>query len=167
MGCLFSKEDKGSRYAVGGETEDGNAAPARKPTSSTKPDAKTEPLIAKPKLDPKDFIYVKRTGEKLVKAPGTINGQQFVIDSCEDCEIYILDECDSLMIDDCVRCKIVVYCSAACQKVAWRSHKTVCQTQDEQAFVDPAEELLRQHAPSDFKCPIWSVGPPHRNQSPT
>ena len=107
MGCLFSKEDKGSRYAVGGETEDGNAAP-RKPTSSTKPDAKTEPLIAKPKLDPKDFIYVKRTGEKLVKAPGTINGQQFVIDSCEDCEIYILDECDSLMIDDCVRCKIVV-----------------------------------------------------------
>ena len=108
MGCLFSKEDKGSRYVVGGETEDGNAAPARKPTSSTKPDAKTEPLIAKPKLDPKDFIYVKRTGEKLVKAPGTINGQQFVIDSCEDCEIYILDECDSLMIDDCVRCKIVV-----------------------------------------------------------
>ena len=58
----------------------------------------------------------------------------------------------------CVRCKNVVYCSAACQKVAWRSHKAVCQTQDEQAFVDPREEVLREHAPSDFKCPIWSVG---------
>ena len=93
---------------MGGETEDGgDAAPARS-QSSSKSEAKTEPLVAKPKLDPKDFIYMKRTGEKLVKAPGTINGQQFVIDRCEDCEIYILDECDSLMIDDCVRCKIVV-----------------------------------------------------------
>ena len=44
----------------------------------------------------------------MVKAPGTINGQQFVIDSCEDCEIYVLDMCDSLMIDDCKNCKIVV-----------------------------------------------------------
>ena len=69
---------------------------------------KTEAPPAKPKLDPKDFIFLKRNGEKLVKAPGTINGQQFVIDSCEDCEIYVLDMCDSLMIDDCKNCKIVV-----------------------------------------------------------
>lgn len=43
-----------------------------------------------------------------MKAPGTINGQQFVIDSCEGCEIFVLDVCDSLMIDDCKNCKIVV-----------------------------------------------------------
>ena len=56
MGCFVSKEDKGSRYAVGGETEDGgDAAPARS-QSSSKSEAKTEPLVAKPKLDPKDFI---------------------------------------------------------------------------------------------------------------
>ena len=66
----------------------------------------------------------------------------------------------------CARCKLVRYCSAACQKVAWRSHKAACQTQDEQAFVDPSEELLREHAPSDFKCPIRSVGY-HRRQRST
>ena len=31
-----------------------------------------------------------------------------MLDSCEDCEIYLLDVCDSVMIDDCKRCKIVV-----------------------------------------------------------
>jgi len=62
----------------------------------------------------------------------------------------------------CARCKLVVYCSAACQKVAWRSHKAVCRTQDEQAFVDPMEELLRERAPPDFKCPIWYVHMYHK-----
>jgi protein XRP2 len=87
------------------------AAPAKKAASKAVA-AKASPAKAapppKPKLDPKDFIFLKRKGEKLVKAPGTINGQQFVIDSCEDCEIYVLDMCDSLMIDDCKNCKIVV-----------------------------------------------------------
>ena len=81
-------------------------ATAAKPAAAAA--AAAPSLDPKPKLDPKDFIFLKRKGEKLVKAPGTINGQQFVIDSCEDCEIYVLDMCDSLMIDDCKNCKIVV-----------------------------------------------------------
>ena len=92
---------------MGGETEDGgDAAPARN-GSSSKIEAKTEPLVAKPKLDEGLHLHEAHRREAL-EGPGTINGQQFVIDRCEDCEIYILDECDSLMIDDCVRCKIVV-----------------------------------------------------------
>ena len=37
----------------------------------------------KPKLDPKDFMFRDKKGEKLIKPPGSINGQQFVLDTCE------------------------------------------------------------------------------------
>ena len=76
------------------------------PTSPSK--ASDAPGAGAKKLDPKDFIFLERKGETLVKPPGSIDGQQFVLDSCEDCEIYLLDACDSVMIDDCKRCKIVV-----------------------------------------------------------
>ena len=106
MGCLFSKSEDDKQRAVGSKY----AVQSSAPNSPSKPTGGVvnAPASTKPKLDPKDFIFLKRHGETLVKAPGTINGQQFVIDSCEDCEIYVLDHCDSLMIDDCKRCKIVV-----------------------------------------------------------
>ena len=106
MGCLFSKSEDDKQRAVRSKY----AVQSSAPNSPSKPTGGVvnAPASTKPKLDPKDFIFLKRHGETLVKAPGTINGQQFVIDSCEDCEIYVLDHCDSLMIDDCKRCKIVV-----------------------------------------------------------
>ena len=66
------------------------------------------------------------------------------------------------------------YCGAGCQRAAYPTHKRVCQSQDEQAAVDPVEELLRQHAPADFCCPISKVGralplitpPPHPPEHP-
>lgn len=92
-----------------GKTPSGSRSAATAPAAAKPaPAASKAAPLPKPKLDPRDFIFLKRKGEKLVKAPGTINGQQFVIDSCEDCEIYVLDMCDSLMIDDCSNCKIVV-----------------------------------------------------------
>ena len=58
----------------------------------------------------------------------------------------------------CSRCKLVWYCASAksgCQRAAWfGGHRERCQTQEMQAAVDPVEELLREHAPHDFKCPI-------------
>ena len=96
MGCVFSKGEGGDKYHVQSSA----------PTSPSK--ASDAPGAGAKKLDPKDFIFLERKGETLVKPPGSIDGQQFVLDSCEDCEIYLLDACDSVMIDDCKRCKIVV-----------------------------------------------------------
>ena len=91
MGCVFSKQaEAGGKYRVQGSV----------PTSPSKP--------GNANLDQKDFVFENRTGETLVKPPGSIDGQQFQLDGCEDCEIYLLDTCDSVMIDDCKRCKIVV-----------------------------------------------------------
>jgi protein XRP2 len=96
MGCVLSKAEGGDKYKVQSSTLTSPSKGSDAPASGAK------------KLDPKDFIFQDRKGETLVKSPGTIDGQQFVLDTCEDCQIYLLDTCDSVMIDDCKRCKIVV-----------------------------------------------------------
>ena len=71
MGCVFSKQaEAGGKYRVQGSV----------PTSPSKP--------GNANLDQKDFVFENRTGETLVKPPGSIDGQQFQLDGCEDCEIY-------------------------------------------------------------------------------
>jgi protein XRP2 len=45
------------------------------------------------KLDPSDFMFCERKGEKLVKKPGEIGGQQFILEDLEDCEVLLLDHC--------------------------------------------------------------------------
>ena len=36
------------------------------------------------------------------------------------------DVCSSLGAKPCARCKLTFYCSAACQKSAWKKHKKTC-----------------------------------------
>ena len=55
----------------------------------------------------------------------------------------------------CSQCRLVWYCKdGGCQRAAWPTHRTECQSVEAQAATDPVEELLREHAPDDFKCPI-------------
>ncbi|TYZ57059.1 hypothetical protein PybrP1_010711 [[Pythium] brassicae (nom. inval.)] len=37
----------------------------------------------------------------LTKLPGSINGQQFIVEDCRDCDIFLLDNCTSVQIDAC------------------------------------------------------------------
>ncbi|GAX81933.1 hypothetical protein CEUSTIGMA_g9361.t1 [Chlamydomonas eustigma] len=60
----------------------------------------------KPKLDVKDFQFVNLKGEVRVKPPGSINGQAFSIDTCEDCDLYVVDACAQVMIDKAKNCRI-------------------------------------------------------------
>ena len=56
--------------------------------------------------DPKDFMFMNKNKETLLRLPGTVNGQQFVIENCVECDIFILDHTATVTIDDCVDCRI-------------------------------------------------------------
>lgn len=48
------------------------------------------------------------TGQVVVKEPGAIAGQQFVIANCTDCDIFLCDHCEMVTIDKCTNCRIFV-----------------------------------------------------------
>lgn len=90
-----------------------NAKPTASAGTSSPPVKGTTGGIAnynssKPKLDPKDFQFVGLTGETKIKLPGSINGQAFTLDKCEDCDIYLLDACAQVTIDECKNCRIFI-----------------------------------------------------------
>jgi protein XRP2 len=58
-------------------------------------------------LDPKDFIFKDKIAEFLVREPGQIEGQQFIIEDCNESDIFLLDHIGSLTIDNCNKCRIV------------------------------------------------------------
>ncbi|EFJ52420.1 hypothetical protein VOLCADRAFT_116082 [Volvox carteri f. nagariensis] len=59
-------------------------------------------------MDPNDYVFRKRTNEILIKLPGSINGNGFVLDTLHDCEVYLLDHTSQVQIDDCINCKIFI-----------------------------------------------------------
>ena len=64
MGCLFSKSEDDKQRAVGSKY----AVQSSAPNSPSKPTGGVvnAPASTKPKLDPKEFIFLKRHGETLV-----------------------------------------------------------------------------------------------------
>ncbi|PIK55440.1 hypothetical protein BSL78_07668 [Apostichopus japonicus] len=90
MGCLFSK---GSDQGEGKEEEE---AP------------KTYSWDTKDRPDPKDFTIEGLKGETAGRVPGTVNGQQFIINNCQDSCIYIFDHSASVTVDNCTGCKIFI-----------------------------------------------------------
>ncbi|XP_014783716.2 protein XRP2 [Octopus bimaculoides] len=54
------------------------------------------------------------------RMPGTVDGQQFIIEKCEDTNIYIFDHSASVTIDDCINCRIFL----GPVKTRHRQHRT-------------------------------------------
>ena len=61
-----------------------------------------------PALDPRDFMLAGATDEVLVKAAGTLKGQQFLIEDCARCGIFLLDHSAAVTVDNCRDCRIIV-----------------------------------------------------------
>jgi len=59
-------------------------------------------------LNPADFIISKKTGEAIIKKEGAICGEQFNIEECKDCDIFLFDHIATAFIDQCERCRIFV-----------------------------------------------------------
>ena len=98
------------------------AKPSSDPFSSALPPSSTRYALSSPqpsvtplppspspaKLDPADFIVSKRKGETIVREPGRIAGQSFVIEECEDCDIFLLDHSAAVTVDVCTRCRLYI-----------------------------------------------------------
>lgn len=83
----------------------------QKDGADTKPkSAKPEPSFGRdPTLKREDFMFARVVGPQvLVKEPGTVNGQQFLIEEVSDCDIFVIDHCTSVQIDACTNCRIVI-----------------------------------------------------------
>uniref|UniRef100_A0A2R5L6E3 Protein XRP2 n=2 Tax=Ornithodoros turicata TaxID=34597 RepID=A0A2R5L6E3_9ACAR len=60
----------------------------------------------KREINPKGYTVENLKGQTVGRAPGTVNGQQFIIQNCEDSNIYIFDHLNTVTVDDCNNCNI-------------------------------------------------------------
>ncbi|ETV82082.1 hypothetical protein, variant 1 [Aphanomyces astaci] len=107
----------GNKLAAARTTRRGGKSPPKKVTQSAKSislDAKSstnEPPMTfgkDPTLNREDYIVSKQTDATVVKRPGTINGQQFLIEDCRGTNVFVLDQCTSVQIDECHGCTIFI-----------------------------------------------------------
>ena len=99
--------------------------------------------------DPKDYTIADQEGVVCGRKPGTVNGQQFIIENCKNSSIYIYDHSAMVTIDKCEDCVIFLgpikgsvflrncknlKCAIACQQFRSRDCQKIetflyCQTQ--------------------------------------
>ncbi|KAI3430748.1 hypothetical protein D9Q98_009160 [Chlorella vulgaris] len=53
-------------------------------------------------------VFADKKGETLVSAPGSINGEGFVIKNLEECSVFILDYSSEVEVTNCTNCQIFV-----------------------------------------------------------
>lgn len=55
-----------------------------------------------------DFILDKLKDQTVYRLPGSVNGQQFIIQNCDNCTVYVFDHTAQIQIDDCTNCRIFI-----------------------------------------------------------
>lgn len=58
------------------------------------------------KVDPKDFTIENESGTTVVRMPGSVKGQQFIIADCSSAIICVFDHINTVTVDDCTDCVI-------------------------------------------------------------
>ncbi|MGH0165105.1 UNVERIFIED_CONTAM: hypothetical protein FKN15_064408 [Acipenser sinensis] len=94
MGCFFSKKSKRKPEKEQTETNTDEEAP------------KQYSWDKREKVDPKDYMLTGLKDETVGRLPGTLSGQQFAIQDCENCNIYVFDHSATITIDDCTNCRL-------------------------------------------------------------
>ncbi|KAJ8350864.1 hypothetical protein SKAU_G00259940 [Synaphobranchus kaupii] len=133
MGCFFSKKSKRKS-----PEKDLTPTTAENTTDNAVSEAPKYSWDKREKVDPKDFMLTGLKDATVGRLPGKLNGQQFVIQECENCCIFILDHSATVTIDDCINCRVVlgpvkgsvffrdckdVKCVVACQQFRTRDCK--------------------------------------------
>jgi protein XRP2 len=55
-----------------------------------------------------DFILDKLKDQTICRLPGSVNGQQFIVQNCDNCNVYVFDHTGQIQIDDCTNCRIFI-----------------------------------------------------------
>ncbi|XP_029458923.1 protein XRP2 isoform X2 [Rhinatrema bivittatum] len=105
MGCLFSKSAKRKRK---GESKEQAAGSANVAIEQRRPDGELKQYSwdKREKVDLKDYMFNGLKDQTVGRLPEKVAGQQFVIQECENCNIYIFDHSATITIDDCTNCRI-------------------------------------------------------------
>lgn len=88
MGCLFSK---GSKADLTGNSS------KKEYSWDKRDDIKIE-----------DFMLDNLRNRQIIRLPGSINGQQFIIQNCNGCLIYLLDNLATATIENCTDCELII-----------------------------------------------------------
>ncbi|XP_076043235.1 protein XRP2-like [Oratosquilla oratoria] len=91
MGCLHSKGD----------------ASSCNPNKETEV-PKTYSWENREKVNPADFTIENVTSGEYGRLPGTIKGQQFIIQNCQSSFIYLFDHINTITVDDCSGCTMFI-----------------------------------------------------------
>ncbi|XP_068230890.1 protein XRP2-like isoform X1 [Palaemon carinicauda] len=91
MGCLQSK----------GKDEDNQKENEKDPP-------KTYSWDKREKVNPADYTIENISGQEVGRIPGTIDGQQFIIQNCQSSKIYLFDHVNTITVDDCSDCVIFI-----------------------------------------------------------
>ncbi|XP_027883547.1 protein XRP2 [Xiphophorus couchianus] len=142
MGCFFSKKSKrksAEKENLTPTTTSADTAGNSVPLGNNTDEApKQYSWDKREKVDPKDYTLTGLKDVTVGRLPGTLNGKPFVIQDCENCNIFVLDHSATINIDDCVNCRIVfgpvkgsvffrdckdIKCVVACQQFRARDCK--------------------------------------------
>ncbi|KAG7276300.1 hypothetical protein CRUP_015623 [Coryphaenoides rupestris] len=130
MGCFFSKKSAKE------EPRTSTATPAADSSGEEAP--KQYSWDTREKVDPKDYMLSGLKDVTVGRLPGTLNGQQLIIQDCENCNIFVFDHSATITVDDCVNCRVFlgpvkgsvffrdckdVRCVVACQQFRTRDCK--------------------------------------------
>jgi len=85
MGCIASKDDE--------------SQPVEQPKFSWDRDDLP---------DPKDYTIANQNDTECGRKPGTINGQQFIIENCVNTKIYLFDYSAMVTVDNCENCVLII-----------------------------------------------------------
>ena len=58
--------------------------------------------------DRSQLIISDQDGVMVGRLPGQLNGRQFKIQNCKDSRIFVLDHTDTVTVDKCNNCQIVI-----------------------------------------------------------
>ena len=109
MGSCFNKPEQAAADAKKKRYESKEAEkPAGKPESKPEGAKPQQYSWQKKKRDLSNFQFMNEQDKFLFKAPGSLNGQQFRIQGCKDCNLYVHDNHDQCFVDQCTNCVIVL-----------------------------------------------------------
>ncbi|XP_004633546.1 protein XRP2 [Octodon degus] len=150
MGCFFSKGRKTEKES-------------RPENEEERP--KQYSWDQREKVDIKDYMFNGLKDETVGRLPGKVAGQQFFIQDCENCNIYIFDHTAAVTIDDCTNCIIFLgpvkgsvffrncrdcKCTLACQQFRVRDCRKL-----EIFLCCPTQPIIESSTNIKFGCFQW------------